>query len=105
MHKHIHTVTLIPYHKKPKHKSHKNIEWDGKSTFGFYWTRLEARKGLQAYCDSESGYYTHAVIERYAPGIYKWSKNAEWYAYNRKTTHWDRIPVPEWAEHICNWGM
>ena len=94
----IHTVTVIPHHPK-------DPRWHTMfpRTLGYYATRGEAVSGMESYCDSETGYYTHVIIERYTPGIWALADMEEWYEW--RDDKWHPIEQPEWARQVVNYAM
>lgn len=90
----IHTVTTIGLHPD------KRI---GPRTWGYYFDRKEAIDGLMAYCDTEAGYYTHAIIENFAPGIYSLAGSELWFVHNG--SKWTPCDKPASEAQTINYGI
>lgn len=61
-------------------------------------------------CDTECGYYTHAVIEEFEPGIYSIAKEESWFIWRGETNlagngEWVSYAKPETEEGIVNYGL
>lgn len=71
-------------------------------TWGYFFDRKEAIDGLMAYCDTEAGYYTHAIIECFKPGIYAMAHTELWFVHDGK---WKPCEKPESEKQIINYGI
>ncbi len=96
----IHTVTAVPHH--PNHPQKGGFF---PRCWGFYATREEAREGLQGNVGSEAGYYTHAIIERFTPGICAIAEQEEWFFFEEAVNKWIPIPQPEFARQVVNYAI
>ena len=72
-------------------------------TWGYFDTEEEAVAGMRARCDDECGFYTHAIVECFPPGIYTISMKEMWFAWNGTT--WAECDKPKSEEHTVNYGM
>lgn len=72
-------------------------------TWGYYFTREEAIRGMHSSVDSEAGYYTHAIIERFDPGIYAMAEDEEW--FESVENRWVPCAKPTSETYIVNYGM
>ena len=71
--------------------------------WGYYFNLDAAIQGMQAHCDDEAGYYTHAVIEHIMPGIYANVVREEWFRY--EDGQWAECNKPASEKHICNYAI
>lgn len=71
-------------------------------TWGYHFTRDEAVAAMYRFCDTEAGYYTHAVIENFAPGIYALPDAEEWFVWD---DGWKPCAKPESESGIVSYGM
>lgn len=71
--------------------------------WGYYFTWDQALQGMRCHCDSEMGYYTHAVIEQFKPGIYANCSVEEWFKFEGDVLV--KCAKPESEKHICNYAI
>lgn len=73
-------------------------------TWGYYLTLDHAIAGMHRYVDTEAGYYTHVVLERFEPGIYATceEKDQHWFEWR---DGWISCVKPESERHIVHYGM
>jgi hypothetical protein len=76
----------------------------GARTWGYFFTREDAVAAMMLSVDTECGYYTHAVIEEFEPGIYCLSNIELWYEWVIDVG-WRAVEKPESELHIINYGM
>lgn len=76
-------------------------------TWGWFSTKKEAMRAVEVDHTGmfEIGYYTHAVIESFLPGIFPYGKQVAWYNYNPKTKKAKLVPAPKFAKNVVNFGM
>lgn len=97
---HIHTITLVPYHPADKRQGSFLP-----CTFGFCFSREEAIAGLRANCDTETGYYNRAVIERYCGGIYIEADQEEWLRNDDDGNGWVMCDKPVELKQVVHFAM
>lgn len=71
-------------------------------TWGYYFTEADAIAGMRRCCDIEAGYYTHAIIENFTPGIYATANKETWFFWD---DGWKPCAKPESESHVVNYGM
>lgn len=69
---------------------------------GFYERIVNARGILGKDLD-EAGYYKYAVIEKFSPGWYPYSRSEEWYQFTRKGVK--RINKPKRFARVKSFGI
>lgn len=100
--KYIYTVSTlyidenIPVGKFQNHKTR---------TWGFYFSLKDAVRGMRRNIDSECGYYTHCVIERYSPGIYSVANFEKWFRFDKELDILTICQKPKHVELIINFGI
>ena len=77
----------------------------GPRTWGFYHSLEEALDGLHRFCDDECGYYTHAIVESFKPGIYAEVTSERWFEWQLDMYGWKPCEKPESESHVINYGM
>lgn len=90
----IHTIATIGLHPKERVRSR---------TWGYYFDLKEAIDGLMGYCDTEAGYYTHAVIEVFPPGIHARATKEHWFVHDGNK--WKPCEKPESESQTANYGI
>lgn len=90
------TVTTVGIHEKDRVETR---------TWGYYLTREEAIEDMHRCVDTEAGYYTHAIIEEFAPGIYAHVLDDRWFEWSDAMSGWKRCAKLESEAHIINYGM
>jgi hypothetical protein len=70
----------------------------------FYYSLEDARGCLQ-YLDTETGWYTHVVIEMYTPGYLAYSQSEEWYQRNPNDDGWVLGTKPEDLSNVVHFGL
>lgn len=99
----IYTVTTLYLNPDtPPDKFPSNIR---RRTWGFYYSLDDAVKGMHRNIDSECGYYTHCVIERYSPGIYPIANFEKWFVFNRESDILVPCEKPEHVKRLINFGI
>ncbi len=82
-----------------KFQDHKTRTW------GFYFSLDDAKQGMHRNVDSECGYYTHCVIERFSPGIYSVANFEKWWKFNKESDILIPCEKPEHVKRLINFGI
>lgn len=91
------TITTLDIHKNPTRSAPSRC-------WGYAFTRPEALKQL-AYLTSEAGYYTHAVLEKFKPGVYATAWRGSGFRYDENRQKWISCKKPPSRRQVINFGM
>jgi len=79
-------------------------------SWGYFFAKEQAIEGMHRCCDTECGYYTHAIIEEFEPGIYSLAKEELWFVWRGDTNlagngEWASCEKPETEAGTINYGL